>query len=136
MTIQSEAHVYDTVRPRALWGSLATGVVSWSLHLLISYALVSLACERGLLVRATIGAVPLIYWVVIGLTVIAAAAVLYAGIVAYRNWRRLQQTHLANEEAPGGRFRFMAWMGVLLNGIFLLAIVVSIFPTLFLPLCE
>jgi hypothetical protein len=135
MTTHSEPRVYETVRPSSLWGSLATGVVIWSLHLIISYALVSLACERGLL-QANLGAFALARWITIGLTVIAAAAVFYAGLVAYRNWRHLRRTHLANGEEPGGRFRFMAWLGVLLNGLFLLAIVVALFPLLFLPLCA
>lgn len=135
MTTQTETRAYHAVRLGSLWGSLATGAVIWSLHLVVSYALVSLACERGLL-QATWGGLTLARWVTIGLTVLAAFAVLFAGVVAHRNWRQLRRTRTTNGDEPGGRFRFMALMGVLLNGIFLLAIVVSFFPIIFLPLCE
>ena len=40
----NEARVSVAVPPRTLWGSLAAGAVIWSLHLIVSYALVSLAC--------------------------------------------------------------------------------------------
>jgi hypothetical protein len=41
-----------------------------------------------------------------------------------------------DDDEVGGRFYFMALLGVLLNSLFLLAIVVSLFPMLFLPLCQ
>jgi len=135
MAAQTESRSSQGVRPRGLWGSLATGAVIWSLHLVVSYAIVSLACERGLL-QTIWGGFMLARWLAIGLTVLAAAGVLYAGVIAYRNWQHLRRTQAVNDAELGERFHFMAWLGVLLNSIFLLAIVVSLFPTLFLPLCD
>ncbi len=135
MVTQTEAHTYQTVTLRQLWLSLATGAVIWSLHLVVSYALTSLACEHGLL-QMPWGTYTASRWVVIGLTVLAAAAVSYALFIAYRDWQHLLQTNGESEDEPGGRFRFMAFLGVTLNGIFLLGIVVSLIPSLILPLCE
>lgn len=134
MVVQTETHTYQDVTLRQLWLSLATGAVIWSLHLVVSYALTSLACEHGLL-QLRWGSYTASRWVVIGLTVVAAAAVLYATIRAYRDWRHLLQANGEQEDEPGGRFRLMAFLGVTLNGIFLLGIVVSLIPSLILPLC-
>lgn len=134
MVAQTEPRVYPAVSQRRLWLSLATGAVVWSLHLVVSYALASLACERGLFLGIFAG-FAVVRWTTILLTVLAAAGVLYAGVVAYRHWQHLSETQAANHDELGGRFRFMALLGVLLNSLFLLAIVVSLFPTLFLPLC-
>ncbi len=131
----NEARVSVAVPPRTLWGSLAAGAVIWSLHLIVSYALVSLACERGLL-QAIVGGFALVRWLALGLTLLAAAAVLYATLVAYRQWRQMEQTRTAHEDETSGRVRFMLLLAALLNGTFLLAIVVSFFPALFLPLCD
>ena len=135
MTTQPKAHVYTLVRPWLFWASLATGAVVWAVHLLVSYALVSLACERGVL-QAIVGGFPLARWLTLGLTLIAAGAVGYASLVAHRHWRQLGQTKSKRVDDVKARTRFMARLGVLLNGIFLLAIVVSLFPILFLPLCD
>lgn len=131
----NEAQVYTTVPPRTLWGSLAAGAVVWSLHLIISYALVSVACERGLL-QTIVGSFALVRWLALGLTLLATAAVLYATVVAYRLWQQMAQRRTAHEDETNGRVRFMLLLAALLNGTFLLAIVVSLFPVLFLPLCD
>jgi len=133
MTTQPKSHVYTPVRPWLFWASLATGAVVWGVHLAVSYALVSLACERGML-QAIVGGFTLARWLTLGVTLIAAGAVGYAGLVAQRHWRQLGQTKRADD--TNARTRFMAQLGMLLNGIFLLAIVVSLLPTLFLPLCD
>lgn len=135
MFAKTETHTYQAVSLRQLWGSLATGAVLWSLHLVISYAVTSLSCEQGLF-RTTLGGFTLARWLVLGLTLVAAVAVLYAGIVAYRHWQRLRQADRANGGEPAGRFLFMAYAGALLNGIFFLAIIVAAVPTLLLPLCA
>ncbi len=132
MVAQHEAHVYHAVSLRQLWYSLATGAVVWSLHLIISYMLSSLACERGLF-QAVWNGYTLSRWIVIGLTVLSILLVSYAGIVAYRNWQQLRR---GNGSEPAGRFRFMAYAGIVLNGIFLLSILISLIPTLLMPLCE
>jgi hypothetical protein len=140
MVAQTEPRSYHAVSQRRLWASLAIGAVIWSLHLVVSYAVTSLACERGLLL-GVIGGFALARWITIGLTGLAAAAVLYAAVIAYRNWQQLRSTQpvhtqAVDDDAVGGRFYFMALLGVLLNSLFLLAIVVSLFPMLFLPLCQ
>ncbi|MEZ4733968.1 MAG: hypothetical protein R3E79_43300 [Caldilineaceae bacterium] len=138
MAAQTEPRSYQGIRQRGLWSSLATGAVIWSLHLVVSYAIVSLACERGLL-QTIWGGFLLARWLAIGITILAAAGVLYAGVIAYRNWQQLHRRSAVDAADNGeleGRFRFMALLGVLLNSIFLLAILVSLFPTVFLPLCD
>ncbi|MCE7984984.1 MAG: hypothetical protein DYG89_27740 [Caldilinea sp. CFX5] len=135
MTTQSEAHTYHTVTLRTLWWTLAAGAVIWSLHLIIGYMIVSLSCERGLR-QGTWGTFAVSRWLAVGLTVVAAAVVAYAGVVAYRNWQEVKRAPVAADDVAAGRFRFMAWLALFLNAIFLLSIVVSLAPTLLLPLCD
>ena len=66
----------------------------------------------------------------------AAAAVLYATVVAYGQWRQMEERRTRQEDETSGRVRFMLLLAALLNGTFLLAIVVSLFPVLVLPLCD
>lgn len=71
MVAQTEPRVYPAVSQRRLWLSLATGAVVWSLHLVVSYALASLACERGLFLGIFAG-FAVVRWTTILLTVLAA----------------------------------------------------------------
>jgi hypothetical protein len=48
----------------------------------------------------------------------------------------MEQTRTAHEDETSGRVRFMLLLAALLNSTFLLAITVSFFPALFLPLCD
>jgi hypothetical protein len=137
MIVQTvEPREYQSVSLRQLWFSLGTGAVLWSVHLVASYALVGIACERGLLLNVFWQEMNGVRWTLLIFTLVTAAIVLYATILAYANWRHLSPAAHTNGEQPAGRFRFMALLGVLLNLHFFVSVLLSIFPSLFLPLCD
>jgi hypothetical protein len=97
-----------------LWFGALAGAIAWSLHLLVAYALVGVACATGL-------------GILIDLTTLVTALVTVAGgVAAWRNWRR-------PEIGDGGRL--LAVGGMLLNGMFLFAILVEGYPNLVLGPC-
>lgn len=97
-----------------LWFGALAGAIAWSLHLLVAYALVGVACATGL-------------GILIDLTTLVTALVTVAGgVAASRNWRR-------PEIGDGGRL--LAVGGMLLNGMFLFAILVEGYPNLVLGPC-
>jgi len=134
--VHTDVHTYQSVTLRGLWWSLAAGAVLWSLHLVVSYALLSLACERGLFTVHLLPGIAAVRLIVGTFTLIAALLVLYAGLVAYRNWRHMRRADSSAETEPAGRFRFMALLGALLNSIFFATIFVTAFPIIFMQLCD
>lgn len=137
MTVQTvEPREYQSVSLRQLWFSLATGAILWSVHLVASYALVGIACERGVLLNVVWLEMNAVRWTLVIFTLVSAAIVLYATVLSYANWRHLSPAAHTNGEQPAGRFRFMALTGALLNALFFSSILLSLFPSLFLPLCD
>ena len=118
----------------ALWLAVLAGPLAWSLHLLVSYAAVSLACTfifpdpplPGL------GAGGL---AVVAITLVAALVTLAGGIYCVHAWRRAGGSgwrELSRAEAVG---QFMAVGGVGLNALFLLATILEGLPVLVLRPC-
>ena len=83
-----------------LWFSLLAGPLAWTAHLLLSYALVPLACATGLTI------------ILHAVTALTLAPTAWAGLVGYRLWKQ----HRNDEQggAPGGAgYRpFMALTGM------------------------
>lgn len=132
----NESSRCEPVKPGQLWFGLLGGAAVFAIHLTVSYGLVSLSCFWGWLNFEILGMTGT-QFVLIVFTLISAAIVLFAGSIAYRNWRQLR-----NESQPGvgspeeGRYRFMTFLGVMLNALFLISILVSIVPSLTLSLCT
>ncbi len=103
-----------SVSIRSLWFGLMAGPVAWSLRLLISYPLVTPACNQG--------------WQ-LALHLVSALFVLVAlaGIlVAAHSWRVLRNTDKETvEDWSWQRRMFMAQLGLLLSSIFTFAILVE-----------
>jgi hypothetical protein len=137
MEVQTvEPRTYQSVSLRQIWFGLGAGAILWSVHLVASYALVGIACERGLLLNVAWQGMDAVRWTLVVFTLIAAAIVLYAALLSYANWRHLSPGAQTNGDQPAGRFRFMALTGALLNLLFLASILLSLVPSLFLPLCS
>jgi hypothetical protein len=118
------------VKSWQLWYSLASGVIVWSIHLLIIYALTSLACEWEWfsLTAAGLNGLQIIQLIV---TVIAGAAVWLGGFFALRNRQRL-----GNGAAPDeNRHRFMVYLGLALSILFFALVTFPIITILVLPPC-
>lgn len=128
----------DRQRPalRRLWLSLATLPTVWALHLAVSYIVVSLACSRAFFSFSLLG-LQGARVILLAVTVVAAAALLVAGAVPYRHWRRLREESVENGEAdPTGRLVFISLGGALFAGYLLLAMGWTVGTILFNSLCE
>lgn len=119
---------------RTVWWSLVGGIVVWSLHLMIVYPLTSLACERGLFTGTVAGILELNLIQIIT-TVIAALIVAGLGLLALRAWRRTQVPAGGVQTAKGGSHHLIAFVAMLLNGMFLISILLAFVPIVVLQAC-
>jgi hypothetical protein len=123
-----------------LWIGLFAAPALWSIQQLLGYSVLAHRCFP-----ATVpldGRSPGGPWVLaLVVTIIAIVVSLAAGGVSLRAWRRSSAERAAgNEEASllevgEGRTRFMAYGGLLLSGLFLVAVLFSGISLLVLPHC-
>jgi hypothetical protein len=121
--------------------SLIAGPLVWTVHFLTLYIFTAIACAHGFFHQEVLGVrvVPLVGGAV---TLVAVALILDAAILAYRRWRGMPSDrghaplppHDANDVAS--RRRFMAYAGLLLSGLALIATVWEALPILFFATCE
>ena len=121
--------------------SLIAGPLVWTVHFLTLYILTAIACAHGFFDHELLGirVVPLIGGAV---TLVAVALILDGGVLAYRRWRGMPSDgqpaplppHDGNDVAS--RRRFMAYAGLLLSGLALIATVWETLPILFFGTCE
>ena len=121
--------------------SLIAGPLVWTVHFLTLYILTAIACAHGFFHQEILGVrvVPLVGGAV---TLLAVALILDGWVLAYRRWRGMPSDgepaplppHDANDVAS--RRRFMAYAGLLLSGLALIATVWETLPILFFATCE
>ena len=105
----------------ATWAGLFGGPLVWFASQQVSYALVPWACHGGPLIA-------------IHLTNLGAlAAVALAGAFAWRDWRRAGADASDELAAPAGRARFLGLVGLMLCGLFGLAIIAQTVGAFFGP---
>lgn len=111
-----------------LWFTFLGGPLAWSAHLLSSYPLVPLACERGSVVVLNL--------VTAGTAMVALAA----AAAGYYALRRLRRAGPAVEGGEGGeaprRARFMARVGVWISLLFVFVILVEGLPPILQDPCT
>jgi hypothetical protein len=108
----------------ALWFGALGGALAWTVHLLLSYALVAPACAAGGV------------WMLHAVTVGTLAPTILAGLLSHRAWQRHRadpQTGVRGEKS--GWRRFMALAGLVLSVLFGLAIVLEGLPAAILSPC-
>jgi hypothetical protein len=110
--------------PARLWFGLLAGPIAWSLHLLVSYALVSVVCATGLMILLHLVAL------------VTALVALAAGVVAWRCWQATGAREPASRRGRVSRRAWMAFSGVVLSGLFLLSILVGGAASFFLSPCP
>ncbi len=110
----------------ALWFGVAAPPLAWSAHLLLGYLLVSLYCHTGNALFPLL--LPL-------LTLLTLALTLAAGVVAYLVWQHAGVGGRTEIGGPVGRSGFMGLAGVLISGMFFLAILMGGMPSLMLSPC-
>jgi hypothetical protein len=123
------------INVRRFWFGIAAPTVAWASHLVIAYGFQSVACQWGFLQFNLLG-IPAITMVLLVLTLLAGVVVVSGGLILYRIHRDLSSRETAPQEDPSGRVRFMARAGSWLSGLYLFALVMIIFPILFLEQCS
>ena len=107
-----------------LWFGILAGPLAWTVHLLLSYALLSLACSTGL------------GWILHAVTLLTAALTGWAGLVAHRAWQRHRADPRDGVRGPrSGWRRFMALAGVVMSALFFAAILLEGLPVAILSPC-
>ena len=121
--------------------ALIAGPLVWTAHFLTIYIFTAIACAHGFFHDEIFGirAVPLVGGAI---SVVAIALILDAGFVSWRRWRGLPIDGAPEPLPPHGgndvasRRRFMAYAGLLLCGISLIATVWETLPILFFASCR
>ncbi len=123
----------------ALWAGLFGGPLLWSVQALANYAFVAHSCYPTVLPRTTptFGSV---WGLVLAISIVAALGTVAAGLVALRSWRATRDEKAGSAESlldtAEGRTRFMALTGLVLSGIFLLAVLATGLPLFMVPTCA
>lgn len=121
---------------RSLWYGALGAVSAWMLHFLVVVAYGSVVCIGA------VGTVPrfgLDWWVLLAVTAVALVVAVTSTAMAARNLRRLGAASGATvrtTEVPAARPVFMAFSGLLLGGMFLLALAFSTIALFLVPLCA
>jgi hypothetical protein len=122
----------------APWFAFLGGAAAWVLHLVIAYAISEIACRSDRFAGALFG-MPLAEVFGLGLTLLAGLTAIGAGMVAYGFVAADPRTDPIDDTGAletVGRRRFMGYVGLLMNGIFLLAILGGGLPFLYLRACT
>jgi hypothetical protein len=123
------------INVRRFWMGIALPAVLWASHLVIVYGVQSTACHWGFL-QGTILGVGALRLLLLLLSLIAAAGVIWGGWTLNAIHTELTSRATVEMEDPSGRVRFMARAGTWLAGLFLFSITLSLFPILFLDQCS
>jgi heme/copper-type cytochrome/quinol oxidase subunit 2 len=116
------------------WVTLLAGPLVWTVYFLVGYTAAEFGC-RGLWLSGQIGGLQAIRVVVLVLTVLALAVSAWLFWRTWRRWRALRPDPDAALTRAEERQRFMVLGGLLLGGLFTLAIVLTGIPALILEGC-
>ena len=122
--------------------SLIIGPIVWTVHFLVLYITAAIACAHGVFHEELLGIriVPLIGGAA---TLVAVLLILDALVLSWRRWRSGPFDGEAAPQLPphdasdvASRRRFMAYAGVLLSGLSLIAVVWQALPLVFFASCR
>lgn len=114
--------------------SLLAGPLVWALHMSVVYPVTSLACAWDWF-PGTLAGMPGLQAFQLFVTIIAALVVAAAGFSAWANWRRLR-ADVPDDEPETALSPFGAFLGVLSNALFFVAIILSVVPIFTLSPCA
>jgi hypothetical protein len=133
MTAHTEIKQEHPNRP--VWLALVGGTLVWFLHFNIDYPLTSLACRWGWF-PWTVAGMPGLKVVQLTVSIVSAVIVAALGLSCLREWRRAgSDEDDEKRETESARVSFMAFVTALLNGLYLVIIVLSFVPVLTLNPC-
>lgn len=110
---------------------MLVGPVSWTIFFIAGYLVAEAACVAGTL-EQNVGGFNLVVIVVVALALIAAAVTAWAALWGYRR-RRAADADMDDSE---DLHTFLATATMLLNGLFLLAIVITAVAMFFILPCQ
>jgi hypothetical protein len=124
MTVDPRTEIPDAGEVRALWAGLLLPPIAFLIDLEAAYALVPAACSsrNGLPVHLV--------------HLVCLALALFGGITAWRWWKLQGAIWPGVEGTPLARSRFMAGLGVLVGGFFVLVILAMWIPSFVLDPCQ
>ena len=122
-----------------LFGGLSVTPLAWSVHLLICYSLAAHACfPKDLALAAPLW--PHLRAIVAGVTVMAWVVAVFGCVLALANWKATRKESDASAHSVlstgDGRTRFMALCGLMVSGVFAIALVFTSFGVLWVPECA
>ena len=120
------------------WFAFLGGAAAWVLHLTVAYVIAEIGCQSQRLDVRLLG-IPGPDFFGFALTLLAGATAVGAAVTAFRLYPGEATGDPVDE--PGaresiGRDRFMAYAGLIMNGIFLVAILAGGLPFMFLQSCT
>jgi hypothetical protein len=125
------------VKAWEMWYGLLGGPVIWAAHFTIVYAVASTSCQLGFLIDRTLLGLNALTAVLIIITIVAIAAMVYGIFLTYRNWQRLTDDRREGVGQPErNRQRFMAFSGLALNVIFIVSVILTLVPSFFFHPCQ
>lgn len=122
------------IKPKRLWFGFTGAALSWIIAGLVDVWISWVACmghEAGSGVFTSVGMRLLLGIVTFGLLAMATAG----GLISFRNWRRLSESHSFVEAEGRGRKQFMALVGVLISVALGIGIVWFSIPIYILGIC-
>lgn len=136
MDVDTRRHSEKPVSDLSLWIGAFGAAGAWTVHLLFGVAFGSASCVEagGALSRFDTS-----WWILTGVTALLLAVAVASTLLSIRNLHRLgvglRETEEASE-SPGARAVFLAFAGLLLGGMFLLALGFSAVAGLSVPFCR
>jgi hypothetical protein len=121
----------------APWFAFLGGAAAWALHLMVGYVLTEIACRSERLDVVLLG-LPGLDVFGFAVTLVAAATAVGAAFVAFAtfpNGARADPVDDTGDHETFGRRRFMAFAGLVMNGLFMIAILAAGLPFMFLRTC-
>lgn len=107
----------------ALWIAVLGPATIWFIQLQTTYALVPWVCSSGKL------------WALHFASVLFVVLASVPGLIGWREWNASARRKSERESAGGGRRRFMALLGLMLTGLFVILIIAQAIPAFFFDPC-
>lgn len=107
-----------------LWTAILAGPILWFLNQQVNLVLVPWVCRSGA------------YIALHGVTLACLLLTAAAGLIAFRNLRRIRQSHDSGSEPTFSRIQFMSLLGVMVSGLFVLVILAQGLPNFILDACQ
>jgi hypothetical protein len=116
------------IPPARLWFGLLTGPILWGIVQQVGYFLVSQGCVWRMEPLTPTGA----QIIAVIVAAVSAAITAIAGVVAYRDWRRVSEAPDPLEAHANGRIEFMALGGVFVSLVSLVGLIYFVILVIFL----